>query len=577
MKLFYTKIFFLFVLLGLSFNLSAQEYIIVSGKVIDSRNTSPIPYAGIGLVGKPLGTVTNNNGSFDFKIPFSYGTDSLFVSCLGYSTYKVKVNDFMAKKSKIILLQPKVFDMKEVTIRPDKSDAYDIVKKAMDSLLINLPSKEFLMDCFYREYIMEDNTYKRAIEAAIEVYDDGEIHIGDYFYPSRIQGIRMGENCLGSFSKSESYNQLLLFLTSSLDLQWYLIKADRLKYTLDSMVFKDNKLIYAISAVPKKLKNKTYVSYESSIDNETSKLVRKKKKVIHKVEDGTDFFCKYQYYITSDKFAFVKIILFDTLYKPQIRNYVRSNGCFTSMNSLKKTIEFSPYDGKWYPKFISERKELGYYKKKDSLMFHNIVKYSDLMINDIKNTNVRKIKTYEQTRLYVDIYEQGYKMSKDFWNKYNFMPDDDLRKEVMQDIQIMQNEAVFSGGKVCIKVYDNDTVNESDDSLHIASKPDTNVVLSNKIPEIVNKDLFFTIQIYATTVEIPLDSKVFKDLKGVNMYYHKGMYKYTYGSESSLENALEMQKLLINYGYKGAFVVPFYKGQRITVDEAVNIINGNPQ
>ena len=157
------------------------------------------------------------------------------------------------------------------------------------------------------------------------------------------------------------------------------------------------------------------------------------------------------------------------------------------------------------------------------------------------------------------------------------MPDDDLIKEVMQDIQILQDEAIFSGGKVCMKVYDNDTVNESDDSLHTSPKADTNVVLNNKIPDIVNKDLFFTIQIYATTVEIPLDSRVFKDLKGVNMYFHKGMYKYTYGSEPSLENALEMQKLLINYGFKGAFVVPFYKGLRITVDEAVSIINGNPQ
>lgn len=576
MKLFYTRTFFLFTLLCLSFNLNAQDQILISGKVIDSRNTSPIPYAGVGLVGKPLGTVTNNNGSFDFKLPLSYGNDSLVISCLGYSPYKVKVNDFVAKKTKVILLQPRVFNIKEVTIRPDKSDAFDIVKKAMDSMIVNMPSKEFLMDCFYREYIMEDNTYKRAIEAAIEVYDDGEQHIGDYFYPSRIQGIRMGENCLGTFSKSESYNQLLLFLTSSLDLQWYLIKTDRLRYTLDSMVFKDNKLIYAVSAVPKKLKNKTYVTYEKTLDLKTGKLIEKKKKVVHKVEDGSDFYCKYQYYITSDKYAFVKVVLFDTLYKPKIRNYVRSNGCFTSMNSLQKTIEFANYEGKWYPKYVSERKEMGYYKKKDSMMFHDIVKYSDLMINDIKNTNVRKIKSYEQTRLYVDIYDQGYSMSKDFWNQYNFMPDDDLRKSVMEDIQIMKNESVFSGGPVCLKVYGKDTVNESD-SNHIGQKADTNVVLANKINEITNKDLFFTIQIYASSVELPIDSKVFKDLKGINMYYHKGMYKYTYGSETSLENSLEIQKQLINYGFKGSFVVPFYKGQRITVDEAVNIINGNPQ
>jgi hypothetical protein len=558
----------------LSLNLTAQEYLVVSGKVLDSRNTSPIPYASIGLVGKPQGTITSNNGSFDFKIPISYGNDTLFISCLGYSNYKAKISDFIAKKSRIVLLQSKSYDIKEVTIKPDKSDAFDIVKKAMDSLIVNMPFKEFLMDCFYREYIMEDNTYKRAIEAAIEVYDDGEIHIGDYFYPSRIMGIRTGENCLGTFSKSESYNQLLLFLTNSLDLQWYLIKTDRLKYTLDSMVFKDNKLIYAVSAVPKKLKNKTYTYYEKKLDMQTGKLVEKKVKVVHKVEDGTDFYCKYQYYITSDKFAFVKVILFDTLYKPAIRNYIRSNGCYTSMNSLNKTIIFANYEEKWYPKYINERKELAYYKKKDSLMFHNIVKYSDLMVNDIKTKNIRMIKTYEQTRLYKDIYEQGYAMSNEFWNNYNFMPDDDLRNNVMQDIQTMKEESDFSLTRVCIKVYGKDTVSEIDHSYY---KNDSTGHLKSAIPEVTNKDLFFTVQLYASSVELPFDSKVFKNLKGLNMYYHKGMYKYTYGSETSLENSLEIQKQLINYGFKGSFVVPFYKGQRITVDEAINIINGGSQ
>jgi hypothetical protein len=51
------------------------------------------------------------------------------------------------------------------------------------------------------------------------------------------------------------------------------------------------------------------------------------------------------------------------------------------------------------------------------------------------------------------------------------------------------------------------------------------------------------------------------------------MYKYVYGKEELLDNALEIQKQLQLYGFTGAFVVPFYKRERITVDEAISLIN----
>jgi len=71
-------------------NVLSQEKTI-KGIVLDSLN-NPIKYASIGLVNRPIGTVTNNKGEFKLEINKPSITDTLKISSIGF-------------KSKIFIIQ----------------------------------------------------------------------------------------------------------------------------------------------------------------------------------------------------------------------------------------------------------------------------------------------------------------------------------------------------------------------------------------------------------------------------------------------------------------------------------------
>jgi N-acetylmuramoyl-L-alanine amidase len=66
----------------------------------------------------------------------------------------------------------------------------------------------------------------------------------------------------------------------------------------------------------------------------------------------------------------------------------------------------------------------------------------------------------------------------------------------------------------------------------------------------------------------PVTDPLFKDVKDVKRYTHKGMYKYTSGDFLTLDEANKYRNLMIARGFKDAFVVAFMGNERITNEEA---------
>jgi N-acetylmuramoyl-L-alanine amidase len=74
-----------------------------------------------------------------------------------------------------------------------------------------------------------------------------------------------------------------------------------------------------------------------------------------------------------------------------------------------------------------------------------------------------------------------------------------------------------------------------------------------------------------------------KELKGgnydkmqpISSYNHKGMYRYISGKTESYEEALKLQSKVRDLGFKDAFLVAFFKGNRITLAEARKINHEN--
>jgi hypothetical protein len=67
---------------GVSF--SQDRYF--KGTIISSDKGAPIPYATVGVIGKPIGTVADNNGKFILVIDKQniVSNDTIAISCVGY-------------------------------------------------------------------------------------------------------------------------------------------------------------------------------------------------------------------------------------------------------------------------------------------------------------------------------------------------------------------------------------------------------------------------------------------------------------------------------------------------------------
>ena len=71
--------------------LAYSQQITITGKVVDIATKEPLPFASIGILGKPIGLISNEQGEFDFHIPAEMRNDILVISMLGYKTITRRV------------------------------------------------------------------------------------------------------------------------------------------------------------------------------------------------------------------------------------------------------------------------------------------------------------------------------------------------------------------------------------------------------------------------------------------------------------------------------------------------------
>lgn len=86
------------------------------GKVVCSESNSGIGYVSIGIVGKNVGTVSDQEGNFSLSIDKAYDNDSLRFSMIGYDPKCVLVSQFKKESEKNIYLNPKSYTLQEVKV-----------------------------------------------------------------------------------------------------------------------------------------------------------------------------------------------------------------------------------------------------------------------------------------------------------------------------------------------------------------------------------------------------------------------------------------------------------------------------
>ncbi len=97
-------------------------------------------------------------------------------------------------------------------------------------------------------------------------------------------------------------------------------------------------------------------------------------------------------------------------------------------------------------------------------------------------------------------------------------------------------------------------------------------IVKPEIPQSNNNKVVLKVQFLVSQKELPLDSKSFKGINQVSFYRDKGMYKYVSGNENELSKANDLCSAIKKQGYPDAFVVAFKGDERISMNEAKQLL-----
>lgn len=96
------------------------------------------------------------------------------------------------------------------------------------------------------------------------------------------------------------------------------------------------------------------------------------------------------------------------------------------------------------------------------------------------------------------------------------------------------------------------------------------VEIKQEVPQL---EILFRVQIATYKNPKPLSYKKFKGLDYVLEYYHNGVFKYTAGKFTNIDEAIEYQnELRKKRAFKDCFVIAFKDNERISVDEARRLL-----
>ncbi len=167
MKWILPLIFFFF-----SFDLFSKQ-IFIKGMITDGNSGEGVSFAHIGICGKSIGTVANDNGVYEFRIPDIAIVDTLCATAIGYETFRIPVKELKGLSNFNITLKPQISYLDEILIKDDRITARRVVRKAVVKINKNYPKKPFNLKGYYRDYLKKNNEYISFLEGVFTVDDHG--------------------------------------------------------------------------------------------------------------------------------------------------------------------------------------------------------------------------------------------------------------------------------------------------------------------------------------------------------------------------------------------------------------------
>jgi hypothetical protein len=103
--------------------LCAQDAYKAHGVIVDSKSDKVIEYVSVGIIGKDVGTISNEMGNYNLTIPKQFINDTITFSRIGYLTRFVTAKDLISQSNDKTVLIPKNTELAEVVISEKRTKA----------------------------------------------------------------------------------------------------------------------------------------------------------------------------------------------------------------------------------------------------------------------------------------------------------------------------------------------------------------------------------------------------------------------------------------------------------------------
>ncbi|MGM0550265.1 MAG: carboxypeptidase-like regulatory domain-containing protein [Bacteroidota bacterium] len=385
----------------------SMHFIYVEGTVLDAETKAPIEFANITIQGTSMGTITNPEGDFLFKIPTSMQDSQLVISHIGYRNRYLSFNQ-LSHYNHTLLMQPHDFMMEEIVIR--SVDPFRVVSQCIDKIKENylqVPTKQI---AFYRETIKRQDEYSLILESVLDVYK------APY---SGLRSDQMRVIKMRKWTDFERHDTLSVKFKGGLQVVTYLdivkhpmtflepLALRYYQYAFNGITEYDQRSVYMIRFRP--TVKGTMPLYEGVmyIDVENLSLLAAEFQLsVDNVQEVDDMFV-----------------------------FSRSRKIRTKVDAVRYRIGYRPYQGKYYLNHIYCDIDLRI-RKKNQLFYKKYATTVEMAITSIDDTNVEKIRFRERANLREVLADKNYRYDRQFWGNYNYLPPNKPLVEAIEEGQV---------------------------------------------------------------------------------------------------------------------------------------------
>lgn len=380
-----------------------SQKIFIKGAITDAESGDGVSFAHIGICGKSVGTVANENGEYQFRIPDAVLNDTLCATAIGYETYMIPISELAGKTTFDIRLNPQVSYLNDILIKDEKITGRRVVDKALSRIRRNYPRKPFQLTGYYRDYLKKNDEYISFLEGVLTIDDQGFGKPTDRSLIN-IKQLRFSKNYPEYFTEfvsefNKDSTKLLMhgvspaFKGNEFSNLYYhnpIRNHDRsvpfigvfdtfsernYDFEIEYYTYLDDKEVYVINVTPSKKFRFTHVSIKGKL------------------------------FIRTDNFAIVK---FNYAYFVTKR--------LETKKWFELNLEYREYQEKMYLKYFSF---MNYFKLLTIEDIAEMYVYREFFVNEIETEEMAEIAKDDAINAELPLYQQEAPNDRDFWMNYN--------------------------------------------------------------------------------------------------------------------------------------------------------------